>query len=103
MRPARCRCMPPVSFACRFLSTTLVLSLTRPAKAGVRPMFGKYVGAFLVIENAAQPVAISGCREPWSDTGFAYDIHVRSLFDQQLEQRVPSTIRWTEECVFIKG
>src|SRR5262252_3939164 len=84
-------------------SSALVLCLTRPSERWIRSMPGKYVSALFVVEHATQPIAISGGCEPRRDACFTHDIHLGTFFDQQLQQRVPSPIRRTEERILIEG
>src|SRR6266849_4639171 len=45
----------------------LVLRLTRVSELRIRSVPGEDVGALFVVEHAAQPVAVSGRREPRCD------------------------------------
>ena len=69
----------------------------------IRPVFEEQISALLVVEDAAEPVAESGCREPWRDARLADRVHVGALLDEQLKQRVPAAIRRAEERVLAIG
>src|SRR5262245_28249973 len=84
-------------------STALVLSLTRAAQFWICSVFDQDVRARFVVQHSAQSVAVSGRCQPRSDTGLAHDVHIRALFDQQLKQSIPSTVRWTKEGVLTEG
>src|SRR5262245_7771338 len=65
-------------------------------------MFSEYVGAFLVIEHAAEPVTVTRRREPRRYACLAHDVYLCSFFDQQFEKRVPSAVGGTEKRVLIE-
>jgi len=69
----------------------------------IRAMFEQQIRAFLVIENATQPVALSRSREPRGHAGLADCVHIHPQIDQLPEQRVPSAVRRTEQSVFTES
>ena len=80
-----------------------VLSLTGMSELWIRAVSSENVGAIFVVENTAEPVAESGGCQPRRHACFAHDVHVRSVLDQQLEQRVPSAIRRAKQGIFVES
>src|SRR6516225_11980226 len=66
-------------------------------------MFLEHVRAFLVIENAAEPVAGSAGSQPGSYPRFADGIHIDAEIDQLRQQLVPSAVPRAEQGVLPKG
>src|SRR5213593_2784019 len=84
-------------------SPALDLCLTRLAQLRIGPVLQQQIGALLVVEDAAETVAVPGCREPRRDARFAHRVDVRALLDQQFEEGVPSPVPRSEQRVFAVG
>jgi len=57
------------------------------------------VRPFLVIEHAAEAIAIAGRCQPRRHAGLVDRVHVGAFLDQQREERVPAAIRRAEQRV----
>src|SRR5213076_778044 len=102
-RPTRRRRRSSKAVATSCDSATFVLRLTGLAEFRIGPMSEQQIRALLVVEDAAEPIAESGCSEPRRDARLADGVHVRAFVDEQREQRVPPAIPGTEERVLTAG
>ena len=66
----------------------------------VGAMFQEQIGAFLVIEHAAEPVPVAGRREIGRDAGLADRVHVYTQLDHLGQQRIPSAVGRAKQSVF---
>src|SRR6185312_1255619 len=78
----------------------LVLRLAGMAEFRIGAVLQQEVGAFLVIKDAAEPVAGSAGREPRRDTRLAHGIDVYAQIDQLCEQVIPAAISRPEQGIF---
>src|SRR5262245_29760908 len=79
------------------------LRLTRLPQLRIGAMFEQDVRTGLVVEHAAETIAIARRRQPWCDAGLAEGVDVRPFVDEQLEERVPPAIGGAEQCVLACG
>ncbi len=84
-------------------ATALILGLAGVSQLRIGAMLQQQIRAFLVIQDAAEPVALTGRRKPRRHAGLADRIHVHAQIDHLRQQRVPAAIGGTEQGVFAGG
>src|SRR5690242_12966893 len=84
-------------------SSALHLCLTRLPELRIGAVSQQNVRAFLVVEHAAKTIAVPRRGKPRCDARFADGVDVRAFVDEQLQERVPSAIRGTEQRVLAVG
>ena len=85
------------------LRTALVLGFAGVAELRIGAMLEEQIRPFLVIQDAAEPVAEAGSRQPGRHARFADRIHIHAEIDQLRQQSVPAAICGTEQGVFTGG
>ncbi len=75
------------------LRTAFVLGLAGVAELRIGAMLEKQIRAFLIVKDAAQPVAQAGCRKVRRHAHGADRIHIHAEIDQLLKQNtIPTAV-----------